>query len=379
MPTITLYSKPNCPLCDQARHHLQQVLAEPGQAAWALDEVNILEDPDLYRGHRYRIPVIAVAGGAVLVAPLSLNAAIIRRALALQADPALAATVQVTLAEAAAERARMEQEETDLGVAAAPPVAAPPATPIAPPAWQPETGLPAAYRGVPPPAPVRALNALGSGLTRHWLTVLTTLLGVWVTLPWLAPVFAKLGWWGAADAIYTTYIFFCHHLPERAGNLFGYQVAWCYRNSAIYTSMFVTAVLFLSFGRHGTGPRALRQGITWKVLLLCLLPGLIDGLTHMAGLRVDNAWFDLLTGGRFGDFSVGDSAGTLNWWLRVTTGALAGTAAVLFAFPWMHRTLAEEQAYWGPTPLYPAPPAAPSPGTSRSLLKIVVGRNLPHA
>src|SRR6185436_1854221 len=107
------------------------------------------------------------------------------------------------------------------------------------------------------------------------------------------------------------------------------------RNSAIYTSMFVTAVLYLAFGRHGKGPRALREGITWKVLLLCLLPALIDGLTHMFGLRVDNAWFDTLTGGRFGDFSVGDSAGTLNWWLRVTTGVLAGTAAVLFAYPWM--------------------------------------------
>src|SRR5262249_18721345 len=149
MPTITLYSKPNCPLCDQARYHLQQVLAEPGQAAWALDEVNILDDPDLFREHRYRVPVIAVEGGAVLVAPLSTTVAIIRRALALQADPALDATVQATLAEAATERARMEQAEGGLPSPPAPlPAGEGSATPAS--AWQPQTGLPAAYQSTPP-------------------------------------------------------------------------------------------------------------------------------------------------------------------------------------------------------------------------------------
>ena len=74
------------------------------------------------------------------------------------------------------------------------------------------------------------------------------MLGVWVTLPWLAPVFAKLGWWDAANAIYTTYIFFCHQLPERAGSLFGYQVAWCWRNTAIYTSMFLAGCSTCGWG-----------------------------------------------------------------------------------------------------------------------------------
>src|SRR6478752_6332378 len=32
MPTVTLYSKPNCPLCDQARYHLAQLLAAPERA-----------------------------------------------------------------------------------------------------------------------------------------------------------------------------------------------------------------------------------------------------------------------------------------------------------------------------------------------------------
>src|SRR4051794_40859552 len=49
MPTVTLYSKPNCPLFDQARHHLAGLLAVPERARWTLDEVNILDDPALYR------------------------------------------------------------------------------------------------------------------------------------------------------------------------------------------------------------------------------------------------------------------------------------------------------------------------------------------
>ena len=54
----------------------------------------------------------------------------------------------------------------------------------------------------------------------------------------------------------------------------------------------------------------------------------MDGLIHMFGLRTDNAWFDTLTGGVFGSFSVGDTVGTLNWWLRIVTGILFGVAAV---------------------------------------------------
>lgn len=213
------------------------------------------------------------------------------------------------------------------------------------------------------PAPValrspagQTINALSGGLIRQGLVILTTILGVWVTLPWLAPVFAKLGWWGAANAIYTAYIFFCHQLPERAASLFGYQVAWCYRNAALYTALFLTGVLYLTLGRAGRGPRWFREGISWRVLVLCTLPILLDGLSHMFGLRTDNAWFDALTGGRFGDFSVGDTAGTLNWWLRILTGGLFGAAAAVFFYPRIQRVLDEETARMRSG--YPAAPPA---------------------
>jgi uncharacterized membrane protein len=202
------------------------------------------------------------------------------------------------------------------------------------------------------------INSASSGLIRHFLAIMTAILGLWVLLPWLAPVFARLGWWGPANGIYTVYIFFCHQLPERAATLFGYQVAWCWRNTALYTSIFLVGMLCLTVGQAGRGPAVLRRGISWQVLVLCSIPIAVDGLSHMFGLRVDNAWFDALTGSAFHAFTVGDQLGTLNWWLRILTGSLFGTALALFAWPWVTRMLREETRYWQGGPSLPPPPAA---------------------
>ena len=357
MPTITLYSKPNCPLCDHTRHYLHTLLTEAVGAGWTVDEVSILDDPALYRAYRYAIPVVAVEGGVTLVAPLSLQPPLLRRALTIGRDPQLAITAQAGLAAAAEERARLEAEE-----AAGPPPAADMAPPVltAPAAPPPGMGSPLLYQPAPLPAPIRLINTVANGMVRHFLAIITAIFGLWITLPWLAPVFAKLGWWGPANAIYTVYIFFCHQLPERAAILFGYQVAWCWRNSALYTSIFVVGLLCLTLGQAGRGPGILRRGISWQVLVLCSIPIALDGFSHMVGVRVDNAWFDALTGGAFHAFTVGDQMGTLNWWLRILTGGLFGAAVALFGYPLLARTLREESRYWqgGPS----LPPAAAAAG-----------------
>jgi hypothetical protein len=58
-------------------------------------------------------------------------------------------------------------------------------------------------------------------LSRHWVSFLTLALGIWVGLPWLAPLFMKLGWATAADVIYFLYGWQCHQLPQRSFFLFG--------------------------------------------------------------------------------------------------------------------------------------------------------------
>jgi uncharacterized membrane protein len=357
MPTVTLYSKPNCPLCDHTRYYLRQLQAEAVGAGWTVDEVSILDDPALYRAYRYAIPVVAVEGGVTLVAPLSLQPPLLRRALTIGRDPQLAITAQAGLAAAAEERARLEAEE-----ATGPPTVGdmPPQVPVAPAGPPPGLGSPLLYQSAPLPAPIRLINTFANGMVRNFLAILTAIFGVWVLLPWLAPVFARLGWWGPANAIYTVYIFFCHQLPERAAILFGYQVAWCWRNTALYTSMFLVGMLCLTLGQSGRGPAILRRGISWQVLVLCTIPIALDGFSHMFGLRVDNAWFDALTGGAFHAFTVGDQMGTLNWWLRILTGGLFGAAVALFGYPLLARTLREESRYWqgGPS----LPPAAAAAG-----------------
>lgn len=59
MPTVTLYSKPDCPLCDEARQALERV---QGRVAFDLGEVDITTDGELEARLRERIPVVAVDG-----------------------------------------------------------------------------------------------------------------------------------------------------------------------------------------------------------------------------------------------------------------------------------------------------------------------------
>ena len=59
MLKVTLYSKPDCPLCDEARDALARVHA---RVAFEREEVDITTDAALENRYRERIPVVAVAG-----------------------------------------------------------------------------------------------------------------------------------------------------------------------------------------------------------------------------------------------------------------------------------------------------------------------------
>jgi glutaredoxin len=57
--TLTMYSRPGCHLCDEAR---AQLLALQGELAFELVEQDIEADDDLHRRYLERIPVIALDG-----------------------------------------------------------------------------------------------------------------------------------------------------------------------------------------------------------------------------------------------------------------------------------------------------------------------------
>ncbi len=59
MALVTLYGKPGCHLCDDARGVVQRVRA---QRPFELDEVDVSLDPTLHLEYGERIPVLALDG-----------------------------------------------------------------------------------------------------------------------------------------------------------------------------------------------------------------------------------------------------------------------------------------------------------------------------
>jgi glutaredoxin len=59
MRTVTLYGRPGCHLCDDARAALERVRAT---VPFRLEEVDIEQDDNLMRRYLERIPVVAVDG-----------------------------------------------------------------------------------------------------------------------------------------------------------------------------------------------------------------------------------------------------------------------------------------------------------------------------
>lgn len=59
MAVVTLYTKPGCHLCDEARDALLAV--QQGQP-FDLEEINIQADAELFAVYRERIPVVLVNG-----------------------------------------------------------------------------------------------------------------------------------------------------------------------------------------------------------------------------------------------------------------------------------------------------------------------------
>jgi glutaredoxin len=63
MTRVTLYGKPGCHLCEEAKQVVDAVRAE---RPFELVEIDITRDPELESRYRERIPVVAIDGDEVL-------------------------------------------------------------------------------------------------------------------------------------------------------------------------------------------------------------------------------------------------------------------------------------------------------------------------
>ena len=60
-------------------------------------------------------------------------------------------------------------------------------------------------------------------LSKHYLLIFNFLLVLYVGIPFLAPVFKKVGWNGSAEVVYKIYSPLCHQWAFRSFFLFGEQ------------------------------------------------------------------------------------------------------------------------------------------------------------
>ncbi len=67
-PTVRLYRRDGCPLCDEAAWELGALATELG---FAVEAIDIEADEALHRRYLFEIPVIAIGDADLLKAPFS--------------------------------------------------------------------------------------------------------------------------------------------------------------------------------------------------------------------------------------------------------------------------------------------------------------------
>jgi len=205
-------------------------------------------------------------------------------------------------------------------------------------------------------------------ISRHYLLLLNCLVLIYVGLPFLAPVFMKVGATGPANVVYEAYSFVCHQLAFRSNFLFGdqffypraaaevdglmtynqvtglgesssfqdlfaarafvgdetigYKVALCERDVAIYFSIFIFGLVFAIFGRR-------LPPLPWYLwVLIGILPIALDGFSQ---------WFSQPP---FNFIPYRESTP----FLRIFTGALFGFTTAWFGYPLVEETMRDTQA-----------------------------------
>jgi uncharacterized membrane protein/glutaredoxin len=258
MSRVILYSKTECSLCGRVRENL---LALRSEFNFTLDEIDIEGDADCYERYKDTVPVVVIEGWGGLRLPVETDQEMdhLRQALALAR--------------------RVERRGARPGQ---------------------EHGLP---RGL-----VIALDKGIFWLSQHWLFLFNLAVGLYAGLPLLAPFLIAVGLTSPARLIYFVYRFNCHQIPSRSFFVFGYQMAYCQRCTATYTSILIGGLIFAVV-------RDRLKPLSWKLYLLALVPMAIDGTLQLFGLHESN------------------------WWLRTVSGTLFGLASVWLFYPYVEMAM----------------------------------------
>ena len=150
----------------------------------------------------------------------------------------------------------------------------------------------------------------GNWLMDQWAALITLLLGLLVLAALSVPFLSYFGLDVIAKPLFYALHYVCAQIPSHSFYIFGHQLGLCARNFSIYTSMFLTSLVFVLSKKR-------MPGIPWWIWVLMMLPMAWDGITQMFGLRESD------------------------WILRMVTGTLFGVGNIWFALPLMQKTLLE--------------------------------------
>jgi uncharacterized membrane protein len=316
MISVTLYSKDDCHLCEEAIQDLgdlQEVVPHK------LEIINIEGNLDLEKKFGSVIPIIEVG-------PYRLKAPFTRQ------------EIEITL-KAAAEREK-SIAEIDKKVAAG---------------------------AVNLPVKITRTDRFSYWISRHYMFVLNSLVILYVGLPFLAPILMSSGYTRPASVIYRFYGLVCHQLAFRSWFIFGdqpaypreaagvdnllpyniatgmneddelsarqfignqsvgYKVALCERDVAIYGGILLFGLIFSVTGRK-------IKPLPWYLwLMVGIIPIAIDGFSQLLSQPPLNM------------FPYRESTP----FLRSLTGFLFGFTTAWFGYPIVEESMQDVRRYYG--------------------------------
>ncbi len=325
MITITLYTRKECKLCDQAKADLD-VLKE--KYPHRLVEVDIDSDPALHKKYLVEIPVIEV-GPYVLKAPFDKQ------------------KLSMTIGAASDRRGQLDK-----------------------------LGRVDHHERVERGANISGGDRVMYWISRHYLAILNLFMLFYFGLPVLAPVLMKAGATTPANVIYTIYKPLCHQFGFRSFFLFGeqpyyplqeagltniknfedvtgfedvhnpvsvarlqareftgnealgYKMALCERDIAIYSMIFLFGVIYSLTGRR-------IKPLHWMLwILIGMGPIGLDGFSQLFS-QMEWSWLASILPYR-----------ESTPFLRVFTGALFGLATAWFAYPAIEESMAETRQFF---------------------------------
>lgn len=325
MLTLTLYTRKDCHLCEEAKATLESLQSTYPHR---LVEIDIDTDPALQKAYLVEIPVVEI-GPYVLKSPFDKQ------------------KLAMTIGAATDRRGQLDR----LGR---------------------EDHFDRVRRGQEITGADRAMD----WISRHYLAVLNLLMLLYFGLPILAPVLMNAGLKTPANIIYTIYKPLCHQFGFRSFFLFGdqayyplveagipraktfeqatgisdihnptsyarvqarnfignetvgFKMALCERDMAIYSSIFLFGIIYAATGRR-------LKPLHWLLwILIGVAPIGLDGFSQLFS-QMEWSWLVSFLPYR-----------ESTPFLRVLTGALFGFATAWFSYPYMEESMAESRQFF---------------------------------